>query len=33
MATDKIEVEFKNQVQAKQLFDMNFILKVREQPF
>lgn len=28
----KIEVEFKDKIQAKQLYDMNFILKVREKP-
>jgi hypothetical protein len=32
IATERIDVEFKDQVQAKQLFDMNFILKVREKP-
>jgi hypothetical protein len=32
MAVDKIEVEFKDSNKAKQLYDMNFILKVREKP-
>lgn len=32
VATEKIEVEFKDKVKAKQLYDMNFILKVREKP-
>ena len=30
--TIKIEVEFKNKEEAKQLYDMNFILKVRQKP-
>jgi len=28
----KIEADFKNKEEAKQLFDMNFILQVREKP-
>jgi hypothetical protein len=28
-----IDVEFKDPIKAKQLFDMNFVLKVREMPF
>lgn len=32
IATEKIEVQFKDQQKARQLFDMNFILKVREKP-
>lgn len=32
IATDKIEADFKNKEQIKQLFDMNFILKVRQKP-
>lgn len=28
----KIDVEFKDKIEAKKLFDMNFILKVREKP-
>lgn len=28
----KIEAEFKDKIQCKQLYDMNFILKVREKP-
>lgn len=32
IATFKIEAEFKDKVQCKQLYDMNFILKVREKP-
>ena len=29
---EKIEVEFRDKAKARQLFDMNFILKVREKP-
>ena len=30
---EKIEADFKNKEQAKQLFQMNFILQVRKKPF
>lgn len=30
---DKIEVEFKDKVEAEKLFNMNFILQVRPKPF
>jgi predicted metal-dependent TIM-barrel fold hydrolase len=32
LKTDKIEVEFKDKVQAKKLMDMNFIFQVRVKP-
>jgi hypothetical protein len=32
IAVEKVEVEFKDKIQAKQLYDMNFVLKVREKP-
>jgi hypothetical protein len=32
ISLEKVEVEFKDKIQAKQLYDMNFILKVRQKP-
>lgn len=32
IATERIDVEFKDQIEAKKLYDMNFILKVRQKP-
>ena len=32
LIVDKIEVDFKDKVKAKQLYDMNFILSVRQKP-
>lgn len=32
LKTDKIPTEFKDKTQAKMLYDMNFILQVRQKP-